>query len=61
MNRKYLFNFNDECWLENIKDQKKFAKSVDVMATPTLFFNGYLLPDKYDVEDLVEFYDVDVD
>lgn len=61
MNGKYLFDINDECWWKNIKDQKNFAKFVDVKATPTLFFNGYLLPSKYDVEDLVEFCDVDVD
>lgn len=60
MNKKYPFDLDEECWKKSIKEQKKLVKSIGIMSTPSLFFNGYLLPNKYEVEDLSQFYNIDI-
>jgi uncharacterized membrane protein len=40
---------------EKIKEMSEWCKKMDVIATPTLFINGYQLPDAYSIEDLPYF------
>ena len=40
---------------EKIEAMDKWCKAMDVRATPTIFLNGYQLPDAYSIEDLQYF------
>ena len=38
-----------------IEAMDKWCKKMDIQATPTIFINGYQLPDAYSIEDLQYF------
>ncbi|MCD7936377.1 MAG: thioredoxin domain-containing protein [Tannerellaceae bacterium] len=58
--KKYPFTGSDEQLVTEFEKQKEWIQKSNIHATPTLLFNGHLLPEKYKVEDLVYFYDITV-
>ena len=40
---------------QKIEAMDNWCKAMDVRATPTIFLNGYKLPDAYSIEDLQYF------
>lgn len=56
---KYTFDRDDSKILLELKKQKEWIGSLDSFSTPTVFFNGYKLPESYSVEDLVYFSNID--
>ena len=40
---------------KKIEAMDKWCKAIDIQATPTIFINGYQLPDAYSIEDLQYF------
>ncbi len=54
--QKYLFDNNDKKMLVELEKQKKWLVYSAIKATPTILYNGYLLPKNYQIEDLKYFY-----
>ncbi len=54
--RKYHFNHLDEKDVEEFMKHKEWVTKTKINSTPTVLFNGYRMPDKYKMEDLVHFY-----
>lgn len=57
--QKYSFSFDNKKILEEVNRQKEFVRSLNINATPTIFFNGYLLPNMYNIEDLLNFENIE--
>lgn len=57
---KYPSDRNDERVLHELNLQNEWIKETRIYATPTLLFNGYELPEKYKMEDLSYFQDIDM-
>jgi hypothetical protein len=50
--KKYPFDKNDACLSDEFRKHKKWIDKSTLHATPTILFNGYLLPEQYQLEDL---------
>ncbi len=53
--KKYPMNGELTKQGDKIKAMDKWCEGMDIHATPTIFINGYKLPDAYDIEDLKYF------
>lgn len=52
---KYPMNGELTRQRDKIESMDKWCKAMDIHATPTLFINGYQLPDAYGIEELQYF------
>jgi protein-disulfide isomerase len=58
--RKYSFDGKDQQFADELQRHKSWAKEAAIFSTPTVLFNGYKLPDKYKVDDLGYFMDMEI-
>ena len=56
--RKYPVDITSETVLNEYDRHKNITDKLNVISTPTIFFNGYRLPDIYKIEDLEYFLNV---
>lgn len=56
----YLFDQEDERMTAELKKQKMWLEKAKVKATPTVFINGYKLPDEYGVEEIKYFSNMEI-
>ncbi|WP_075558875.1 vitamin K epoxide reductase family protein [Parabacteroides timonensis] len=49
---KYNFNFNTKEVLEEQQKHEEWSKQNKISLTPTVLYNGYILPDIYSIDDL---------
>lgn len=57
---RYHFNLEDERVVNEWEAHKSWQKTNKFTATPTILFDGYELPEEYDVTDLKYFIDFDI-
>lgn len=52
---KYQMNGEIEMQTKKILDMEDWCKKMNIQFTPTIFYNGYQIPDSYEVKDLTYF------
>lgn len=52
---KYPMNGELQIQNERVNKMKKWCDEVDISFTPTFFYNGFQLPDAYNIKDLKYF------
>jgi thiol-disulfide isomerase/thioredoxin len=57
---KYPFNRQDETLISDFQRHKNWLNETKIRTTPTILFDGHELPDKYKVEDLKYFTDMEI-
>lgn len=50
--KKYKANINNKPVLDEYDKHLKFGQNNNIDSTPTIFINGYLIPEFYDFEEL---------
>lgn len=58
--KQYSLNLNTEFVNQEIVKHKQWLQETRIIATPTVLFDGYLLPEKYQLEDLSFFTDINL-
>jgi len=58
--KKHPFDRQNEAMTLEFQKHKEWLNVTNIKATPTILFNGYTLPEKYKVEDLVYFTDSEI-
>lgn len=53
--QKYALNTQDETMLQSLERQKQWMRDTGITTTPTILFNGWLIPEQYELEDLAYF------
>jgi uncharacterized membrane protein/thiol-disulfide isomerase/thioredoxin len=53
-------DIEDQNSKEEFSEQQKWVNKVNIQGTPTIFINGYLLPENYKIEDLKYFDNLDL-
>lgn len=57
---QFHFSLNDAEVMQEMKRHDTWKEMNKISATPTILINGYLLPDKYKIEDMIEFVDLNI-
>ncbi|MDR0697798.1 MAG: thioredoxin domain-containing protein [Tannerella sp.] len=56
--KKYPFDEHNDTIILEIQRHKSWLDETKIRSTPTILFNGYELPDRYQIEDLKYFADI---
>jgi len=53
INQKYVFDENDEQIEQELTQQQDWLWQSKIFVTPTILYNGYMLSEKYTIEDVI--------
>lgn len=58
--QKYLFDPESEEVNADLAKHRNWVKKAGLFSTPTILFNGYILPERYQIEDMTYFQNIEI-